>query len=256
MFPSVLYRSRRTPRRPQARFQTEFLRRPANPGLRAQRAVSADRRANRLTLGLRHRRVHRLDPSRTSWCGPWVQQGLFTARAQTRPRPLLGTLRQRRTQRIPLDVSQHNPKVFILLDWECFEASLPDVARAVIMSEIAAGMSGEQPVHPAAQVAIVNRPESQMKVIGHDTVGEQPDRVTKPCFGDQGDKGLVVLRLVKDRGAAVAPVQDMIAVPPPRTSAPFAACRLSPQVRLRITVATFYPNYAKDVNNKLCPEWH
>ena len=73
------------------------------------------------------------------------------------------------------------------------------------MSEIAARVSGQQPVHPTTQVAIVDRPESQMEVIGHDTVGEQPDRVTKPCFGDQGDKGLVVLGLVKDRGASVAP---------------------------------------------------
>ena len=223
MFPSLLCRSQWTPWRPQARFQTEFLRRLPNPCLRAQRAVAADRYADRLTLGFRHRPVHRLDPSRAAGRRPWVQRGLFTPGAQTRPRPVLGTLHQQRPQRIPLDVSQHDAKMLILLDWKCFEPSLPDVTCAVIMSQLAAGVSGQQPVHPAAQVARVDRPKSQMEVIGHNTVGEQPDRVTKSCFGDQGDKDLVVLRLVKDRGAAVATVQDVIAVPPPRRSAPFEA---------------------------------
>ncbi len=42
-------------------------------------------------------------------------------------------------------------------------------------------------MHPAAQVAIVSGPEREMEVIGHDTVGQQPDRVTQPYLGDQGD---------------------------------------------------------------------
>jgi hypothetical protein len=34
------------------------------------------------------------------------------------------------------------------------------------MSAIASGVSGQQPVNPATQVAVVDRPESEMEVIG------------------------------------------------------------------------------------------
>jgi hypothetical protein len=42
-------------------------------------------------------------------------------------------------------------------------------------------MRGQQPMHPAAQVAIVDRPESQVEVIGHDTLGAQPDGCRNPA---------------------------------------------------------------------------
>jgi hypothetical protein len=52
-----------------------------------------------------------------------------------------------------------------------------------------------------------------MKVIGHDTVRDQPHGHAKTCFADQSDEGLVVPRLAEDAGARIAAVQDVIAVP-------------------------------------------
>ena len=51
-------------------------------------------------------------------------------------RPLLSTLHQQRAERITLDVTQHDANVFILVDWECFEPSLPDATTAMIMVSI------------------------------------------------------------------------------------------------------------------------
>jgi hypothetical protein len=129
---------------------------------------------------------------------------------------VLGTLDQQRSEGIALDVTEYDAKMFIFSDCECFETTLPDVTRAVIMSKIAGGTRGQQPMHPAAQVAIVDRPESQVEVIRHDTIGEQPDRAPQPRFSDPGEKGLLVFRFANDGGAAVATFQDMIAATPDR----------------------------------------
>jgi hypothetical protein len=59
---------------------------------------------------------------------------------------VLGTLHQRRAQGIALDVPEHDAKVLILFDWECFEPSLPHVTGNVIMTEVATGMRGQQPM--------------------------------------------------------------------------------------------------------------
>jgi hypothetical protein len=64
----------------------------------------------------------------------------------------------------------------VRLDRKGFEPALPDVSTRSIMPQVAANMSGQQPVHPAAEVAIGAGPEDQVKVFGHQTIAEHANR--------------------------------------------------------------------------------
>src|SRR5262245_1466094 len=56
----------------------------------------------------------------------------------------------------------------ILLDRKGLETPLPHVAARGVVFEIPAHMGREQPLHPAAQVAVFVRPQDHMEVIGHE----------------------------------------------------------------------------------------
>ena len=60
--------------------------------------------------------------------------------------------------------------MLILLDWEGLEPPLPDMAAGVVVPQLAAHVSHQEPVHPAAEVTIVVGPETQVDVIGHQAV--------------------------------------------------------------------------------------
>ena len=177
----------------QARFQTQFLRRPPNPCLRAQRAVPTDRRAIRShsasVIGAFTASTHPAPRGR-----PRVQRRLFASGPQARPRHCSARATNE-ARKDCLDVTQHDAKVFILLDRECFEPALPDVTTTMIMTEIAADVSVQQPLHPAAQIAIADRPESEMEMIGHDTISETAASGREAWLRRTERRGVVVLRV-------------------------------------------------------------
>jgi len=71
-------------------------------------------------------------------------------------------------------------------------------------------MGRQQPMHPAAEVTVSQRPERQVEVIGHDTVSQTAHGMSQFGLGQQIDKCLKVTVLMKDTGLTVAPVLDMI----------------------------------------------
>jgi hypothetical protein len=99
------------------------------------------------------------------------------------------------------------------LDGEGFEPALPDVSTGMIVAEIASHMGGEEPVHPAAEVAIVTWPERHVKVIGHEAVSDDPHGDATRGLDHHLKEGVVVAVFVEDGGSRIAAVQDMIAVP-------------------------------------------
>jgi hypothetical protein len=125
-------------------FQAQFLRGCQRPDLVSQRAVTTDGFPDPSDLGLKHRRIDRLHPAVTSWRGAGIQadQGRSTGRrtVKTGPWPILGSLDQSRTKRIPLDVPQHHPEVVILLDGKGLEPALPDVSTGMVMPLVAPDM--------------------------------------------------------------------------------------------------------------------
>jgi len=78
--------------------------------------------------------------------------------------------RQDGTQRIALDGAEHAVQVLVLLDGKGFAASFPDVATAVVVAVITPHVQRHQPLHPATRIAIMARPEHQVKMLGHETV--------------------------------------------------------------------------------------
>ena len=67
-----------------------------------------------------------------------------------------------------------------------------------------------EPLHPAAQVSILMRPQQQMKMVCHQTKPRQPHRHLLVSLQHQVDKRGEVVILVKDVTLAIAPVQDMV----------------------------------------------
>jgi hypothetical protein len=72
------------------------------------------------------------------------------------------------------------------------EAALPDVATGVVVPLVTADIGSEHPVHPAAQVAVAQRPERQMEMIGHQAVSQDPHRMPQIRLGQQSDEGLEI----------------------------------------------------------------
>ena len=128
----------------------------------------------------------------------------------TRATPRLGARHQPGPDRVALDVAQHQQQMVVLLDGKRLEAALPNVAAGAVVLQVAADMGGQQPMHPAAEVAVVMRPQRQVEVIGHQAVGEDAQGVTQARLGHHPQERLMVLLFMEDLGTAIAAIQHMI----------------------------------------------
>ena len=81
----------------------------------------------------------------------------------------------------------------------------------MIVLVVAANMGIVQPMHPAAQVAIVDRPERQMEVVGHQTVGQHAHGHFNAGMSDGLEERLVIAVFEKNLTAGIAAVDDVIA---------------------------------------------
>src|SRR5438876_12446033 len=96
--------------------------------------------------------------------------------SQARPWPGLRPVHEARTQGVSFDVPKYRDQMIIILYRKRLESALPDMPAVLIVTEIAAHMGGEQPVHPSSQVAVTVGPQHQVKVVGHQAVGQKPNR--------------------------------------------------------------------------------
>src|SRR5262249_16113752 len=94
---------------------------------------------------------------------------------------------------------------------EGLEAALPDVAAGVVVLVVAANVGGQQPLHPGAEVAVVVGPEGEMEVVGHQAIAQEAQRQPFAGLAEELDEGPLIAVLVEDGGAAVAPVEDVVA---------------------------------------------
>ena len=84
------------------------------------------------------------------------------------------------------------------------------VTAAAMELMIAADVGILHPVHPAAEVAIVVRPNGQVKMVGHQAIGENPHRDFNAGMAHRLEKRLVVPVLEKNLAAAVAAIDDVV----------------------------------------------
>jgi hypothetical protein len=108
--------------------------------------------------------------------------------------------------------------VVVLLNWEGFEAPLPDMAAAAVALAITMHVSGQQPLHPRAQVVIATRPHDQMEMVGHQAKAHEPHRHPRTSLLEQPHERVMIVGIVEDLGPAVAAVEDMVAIATHRSS--------------------------------------
>jgi hypothetical protein len=65
--------------------------------------------------------------------------------------------------------------MFIRLNWEALEATLPDVTRTARSAMASAHMGGQPPLHESTDFAGIRRRHHGMKVIGHQAKRKDPD---------------------------------------------------------------------------------
>ena len=114
------------------------------------------------------------------------------------------------TEGIALHVPQDGRQVIVVLDGEGFESTLPHMSGRAVMTMISSGVGGQEPLHPASQVAIRMRPEHDVEVIGHQAVAEEVDRYPPSGIGHGLDEGVIIRRLVEHRLPAIAAIQGVI----------------------------------------------
>ena len=113
-----------------------------------------------------------------------VQDGIGMAGAMAavaRPGILARVAHHRGPHRVGLDVPQNDEQVVAVLDDRRSEAALPDVAAGSQSPVVPPGVSDGQGLEDAADRLPGGRLEKQMKMLGHQAVAEERERV--PCLG-------------------------------------------------------------------------
>ena len=101
--------------------------------------------------------------------------------AVARPGILARIGHHRGPHRVGLDVPQNDEQVVAVLDDRGSEAALPDVAAGSLSPVVPPGVSDGQGLEDAADRLPGGRLEKQMKMLGHQAVAEERERI--PCLG-------------------------------------------------------------------------
>ena len=101
--------------------------------------------------------------------------------AVARPGRLARVGHHRGPHRVGLDVPQNDEQVVAVLDDRGSAAALPDVAAGSLSPVVPPGVSDGQGLEDAADRLPGGRLEKQMKMVGHQAVAEERERI--PCLG-------------------------------------------------------------------------
>lgn len=132
---------------------------------------------------------------------------------QARSAPVLRMLHEARAHGITQDITEDREEMRVLLNRKTFEPALPHRPMAPVMPMVASDVAGHPPLYKRTEGGCGGRLYDQMKMIGHQAEAENLDGMSSFRRAEQIENGRIVAVLVKDRGAAVATVQDMIGVP-------------------------------------------
>jgi hypothetical protein len=77
---------------------------------------------------------------------------------------------------------------------------------------ITAYVGRQEPAHIITEIAIVEWPQGQVKMVGHQAIGEQTHGSSFAGLAEQLEKGIEVPILVEHGAAAVASIEDMVTV--------------------------------------------
>src|ERR1700693_5975571 len=83
---------------------------------------------------------------------------------------------------------------------------------AMVMLMIAAHVRRGQPQHVTAEIPVLTRPQQQVKMVAHQAIGQQAHVGAFPGLAEELHEGGAVAVLVKDSPAAIASIEDVVAV--------------------------------------------
>ena len=130
---------------------------------------------------------------------------------KTRPRPLLSSLHQTGSERIPLDITANPEEMMVGRDGEGLEAPLIYVSgagrSAPGVPTFAVGYS--QPEHEGRQLPITRGPQHQVEVVRHEAIGETAHRHALLSLREKPQEGGVVSGLIKEAHPPYPPIENM-----------------------------------------------
>ena len=78
------------------------------------------------------------------------------------------------------------------------------------MSVPAHGMRVGQPANEGGQLAVLSRPQHQVPVVGHDTIGKEPGRMLLQGQGQNAFERFIIAVLLKERQTRHGSIKDVI----------------------------------------------
>jgi hypothetical protein len=100
--------------------------------------------------------------------------------------------------------------VGILLDQRTLEPALPNVTNGAVGLVVVPGVGHGQRLQNAADRLAWLRRQEQVKVVGHQTIAVQPERVTLLGLAEGIQENQMVLGGEKDISAVIASVEGMV----------------------------------------------
>lgn len=122
---------------------------------------------------------------------------------------------QFRPQGVAFDVSAAGEKVSVVVDRKNFESFLVKMASAevAIACPISQGVGGGHPAQQSPHLAIFERSNAQMRVVGHQSIPKQFERVPLQTFGKHSFEGEEIFLLVKQRLPLIFAIEGMVHLP-------------------------------------------
>jgi hypothetical protein len=99
--------------------------------------------------------------------------------------------------------------MFVILNYGALKAALPDMAAGLVVPVVALRVRHQQALDDATYRRAA-RPQEQMKVIAHQAIAVELERLAVLEVGKRGEKGLKVGRLAKDTLAIVATIDYVV----------------------------------------------
>lgn len=199
------------PLRSDTRFQTQLAGSFERPRGLPVRGVTVFAPPQRFQFLVIHGRVNQLFPVCRLLDRARAEEVWFDIRTYAGPAPIGGSQDQIGSDRISLNVAHHGKQVSVLLNWKRFEPTLPDTSGCSPKLVIATHMRGEQPLHPAAEIAVLERPKYEVEVIRHQTEGENPERQALIGSFHQPNERPVVGSSVIDGRSSISSIDNVVA---------------------------------------------
>lgn len=115
-------------------------------------------------------------------------------------------------QCITLDIAHDSDQVTILLNQERFEATLPQAPTSLIFPMMTTHMGGEEPMRPARQISLTDRPHDYVQMVWHQTGRQNRNIEGLLRLNDERQKCSVVGVIAKDVRLIVTPVDEVVAI--------------------------------------------